>query len=459
MHTSIKYQTQYDEVTELPNRTGLISHISDENIRQQNNGLFGALIVIDAQQFSAINELDGNHKGEQLLSLIARRLEKLISVPDYVARLRGCEFVIVLSDLHSDREHAAQISMRFAEQIALTLKQPFNLTSEKLTLKFAYGITHFPSEGLQAEDILRQAAMAMKTAQDNPLSNISFFAKAIEEKINRTHQLQSKIRQGLDNNEFTLCFQPRTNSNGNLVGAEALCRWYQGNNTWVEPADFIPVAEESDLIIPLGEWVLLNAFTQLKHWVKTGLPQYFKTLSLNVSPKQLLQDNFIETIEQYLLQTDVDPSLIEIEITETVLVSNTELIINKLHELRRLGFRFAIDDFGTGYSSFQYLSILPVSALKIDQSFIVNLMQQHSQQLIVTAIINMGKSLNLEVVAEGVETQQQLDFLIDKGCSQFQGYLVSAPLTTIDFQKLLNSRKDKETKLQNSTIKLEKPNS
>ena len=459
LHTSIKYQTQYDEVTELPNRTGLITHISDKNIRQQNNGLFGALIVIDAQQFSAINELDGNHKGEQLLSLIARRLEKLISVPDYVARLRGCEFVVVLSDLHSDREHAAQISMRFAEQIALTLKQPFNLTSEKLTLKFAYGITHFPSEGLQAEDILRQAAMAMKTAQDNPLTNISFFAKAIEEKINRTHQLQSKIRQGLDNNEFTLCFQPRTNSNGYLVGAEALCRWYQGNNTWVEPADFIPVAEESDLIIPLGEWVLLNAFTQLKHWVKTGLPQNFKTLSLNVSPKQLLQDDFIETIEQYLLQTGVDPSLIEIEITETVLVSNTELIINKLHELRRLGFRFAIDDFGTGYSSFQYLSILPVSALKIDQSFIVNLMQQHSQQLIVTAIISMGKSLNLEVVAEGVETQQQLDFLIEKGCSQFQGYLVSTPLTSIDFQELLNSRKDKEIKLENSPNKLEKPNS
>ena len=263
----------------------------------------------------------------------------------------------------------------------------------------------------------------------------------------------------MDNNEFTLCFQPRTNSNGYLVGAEALCRWYQGNNTWVEPADFIPVAEESDLIIPLGEWVLLNAFTQLKHWVKTGLPQNFKTLSLNVSPKQLLQDDFIETIEQYLLQTGVDPSLIEIEITETVLVSNTELIINKLHELRRLGFRFAIDDFGTGYSSFQYLSILPVSALKIDQSFIVNLMQQHSQQLIVTAIISMGKSLNLEVVAEGVETQQQLDFLIEKGCSQFQGYLVSTPLTSIDFQELLNSRKDKEIKLENSPNKLEKPNS
>ncbi|WP_028867919.1 putative bifunctional diguanylate cyclase/phosphodiesterase [Psychromonas arctica] len=459
LHTSIKYQTQYDEVTELPNRSGLIAHISDENIRQENNGLFGALILIDAQQFSAINELDGNHKGDQLLSLIARRLETHISVPDYVARLRGCEFVIVLSDLHSDREQAAQISIRFAEQVALTLKQPFNLMSEKLTLKFAYGITHFPSEGLQAEDVLRQASMAMKTAQANPLNNISFFAKEIEEKINRTHQLQSKIRQGLDNNEFTLCFQPRTDSNNKLVGAEALCRWYQGDNTWVEPAHFIPVAEESDLIIPLGEWVLLNAFTQLKDWVDAGLPQSFKTLSLNVSPKQLLQDNFIETIELYLLQTGVEPSLIEIEITETVLVSHTDLIINKLHKLCGLGFRFAIDDFGTGYSSFQYLSILPVSALKIDQSFIVNLMQQHSQQLIVTAIINMGKSLNLEVVAEGVETQQQLDFLIEKGCSQFQGYLVSAPLTTIDFQKLLNNMKQKENKFENSTIKLEKPNS
>jgi len=442
LHSSIKYQAQYDEVTDLPNRTGLITHISDENIRQQNNGLFGALILINAQQFSAINELDGNHKGEQLLNLIARRLEKHMSVPDYVARLRGCEFAVVLSDLHSDREQAAQIAMRFAEQIALTLKQPMHLMSEKLTLKFAYGITNFPSEGVHAEDILRQASMAMKTAQTNPLSDISFFAKAIEEKINRTHQLQSKIRLGLDNNEFTLCFQPRTDRNGKLVGAEALCRWYQGNNAWVEPADFIPVAEESDLIIPLGEWVLNNAFTQLKHWVDAGLPQHFKTLSLNVSPKQLLQDNFINSIEQYLLQTGVDSSLIEIEITETVLVSHTVLIINKLHELRALGFRFAIDDFGTGYSSFQYLSILPVSALKIDQYFIADLMQQQSQQLIVSAIINMGKSLNLEVVAEGVETQQQLDFLVDKGCSQFQGYWVSKPLTSIDFQKLLETSKE-----------------
>ena len=436
-HQKIKEQTQFDEVTELPNRTQLLSQITQENMRTQHNGLRGALIFIDCNQYKTVNDLQGHYTGDELLYLIARRLEEHKSGSHFIAHLQGSEFVAILPDLHSTHEKTAEIALDFAKQLDVALKEPFEIANEALVLNCAYGITLFPSKDTEANDLLRQSAMAMKNAQDSQFGNISFFAKSIEDKIHRSHTLQSQIHHGLEHDEFSLVFQPRTDVEGNLVGAEALSRWFRGEHGWINPADFIPVAEDSDLIIPLGDWVIRTAFKQLKTWVDQGLPEHFKTLSLNVSPKQLLQKEFTESIEKHLLETGVDVSLIEIEITETVLVSHMDLVINKLNQLRALGLRFAIDDFGTGYSSFSYLSILPVSTLKIDQSFISNLLEEKNQRVIVGAIINMGKSLELDVVAEGVESQEQLDFLIEKGCNQFQGYFVGTPLAPKNFQTVL----------------------
>lgn len=441
IYEKIKEQTQFDEITELPNRKLLITQLEQENLRTQRNGLRGALVFIDCNQYKTINDLQGHYKGDELLYLIARRLEAHKSGSNFIAHLEGSEFVAILPDLHSTHEKSADIALSFAKELDLALKEPFEIGDEDLVLSCAYGITLFPAENTEADDLLRQSAMAMKNAQDSQFGNISFFAKEIEEKIHRNHTLQSQIHHGLEHDEFSLVFQPRVDVDGNLVGAEALSRWFRGENGWVNPADFIPVAEDSDLIIPLGDWVIRSALNQLKHWVEQGLPPHFKTLSLNVSPKQLLQKEFTESLEKHLLETGVSAELIEIEITETVLVIHKELVINKLHKLRSLGLRFAIDDFGTGYSSFSYLSVLPVSTLKIDQTFIANLLEEKNQQVIVSTIIKMGKSLGLDVVAEGVENKEQLAFLIKEGCNQFQGYFVGTPLANKNFQTVLANEK------------------
>lgn len=448
MHEKIKLQAQFDEVTELPNRAQLIESIAKEILRAKHSGLNGALIFIDCNQYKTVNDLQGHHKGDELLYLIARRLEKHNTEAGFIAHLHGSEFVLLLPDLHETNEQSAELVLSIAKEIDAALKVPFNIANEELVLSSAFGITLFPSANYTADDLLRQSAMAMKNAQDSQFGNISFFAKSIEEQIHYNHKLQHQIRRGLDNGEFSLYFQPRVDKQGNLVGAEALSRWYRGEQGWINPAEFIPVAEDSDLIVPLGDWVIRNTFVQLKQWCDNGLPESFKTLSLNVSPKQVLQKGFSDSVEKHLIETGVDAKLIEIEITESILVSHTDLIIKKLNKLINLGFRFAIDDFGTGYSAFSYLTVLPVTTLKIDQAFIDGLTEQHNQQIIVSAIISMGTSLKLDIVAEGVETQAQFDFLKEQGCHQFQGYFVGAPLANKDFQSVLNNEKHKNKKTE-----------
>ncbi|WP_019614521.1 bifunctional diguanylate cyclase/phosphodiesterase [Psychromonas ossibalaenae] len=433
----IKQQVQFDEITQLPNRSQLLVHLAQEAARAQHNELHGAVIFIECNQYKTINDLQGHFKGDELLYLIARRLEELKSGPDFIAHLQGSEFVAVLPDLHKDSEHAAEMALEFAQHLDKKLKEAFSIDSEDVVLSCVFGIELFPAVDSDANDLLRQSAMAMKNAKNNVLSNISFFAKEIEHKILARHNLQKQIHLGLENQEFTLYFQPRIDAHGQLIGAEALTRWLHGAQGWVNAADFIPVAEDCGLILPLGDWVIKSAFEQFAQWQKLGLPESFTTLSLNVSPKQLLQTTFVRSIERYLEETQIDPRFIEIEITENILVGHMDLVIDKLNKLRDLGLRFAIDDFGTGYSSFSYLSVLPVSTLKIDQSFIVNLMQDENQKVIVNAIISMAHALKLDVVAEGIESQEQLTFLTTCGCTQFQGYYIGTPLAKKDFQTLL----------------------
>lgn len=434
---NFSHQTRLDEVTKLPNRDQLLKHIKQENARAQHNDLHGALVFIECDQYKTINDLLGHFEADQLLHAVARRLEEVQTSPDFIAHLHGCEFVAIIPDLHQNRESAAEMALEFTKKLDEKLKLAFKIDDDEVKLSWVFGISLFPAQDTDSNDLLRQSAMAMKFSKKSQFSNISFFAKEIEQKIHERHTLQKQIHFGLEHDEFSLYFQPRIDANGLLVGAEALSRWLHCDKGWVNPAQFIPVAEDSGLILPLGDWVIKTAFEQLVKWQLLGLPETFTTLSINVSPKQLLQENFSASIEHYIEQTKVDPTLIEIEITEDVLLTHKVLVIKKLNRLRELGIRFSIDDFGTGYSSFSYLSVLPVSTLKIDQSFIVNLMQDSNQQVIVSAIINMAQSLQLEVVAEGVESKEQLAFLIEKGCTQFQGYLVGLPMSKQDFQTLL----------------------
>jgi diguanylate cyclase (GGDEF)-like protein/PAS domain S-box-containing protein len=433
----LSYQVQFDAVTQLPNQNQLLTNIEQESKRAEHNDRHGAIIFIECNQYKSISELQGNNQGEALLFAIARRIENAKTEPYFTAHLSGSEFVILLPDLDKNRDRAAEMALELTKSLDKELKQPFIIANERIMLSCAFGIELFPVIQCEAKDLLRQSQMALKFSKDNHFSNISFFAKEIEEKIQTRHQIQKEIHYALEHGEFSLYFQPRIDANGKLIGAEALIRWLHSTRGWINPADFIPIAEDSGLIYPLGDWIIKTAFEQLAKWQLKGLPDTFTTLSINVSPKQLLQAGFTDSIEYHLTQTLADTNLIEIEITESVLITHADLAIDKLNRLRKLGFSFAIDDFGTGYSSFSYLSVLPVSTLKIDQSFIANLMQDNNQKVIVSSIINMAESLNLEVVAEGVESEEQLQFLIANGCTQFQGYLVGTPMATEEFQTLL----------------------
>lgn len=431
------YQAQLDAVTELPNRNQLLAHIDNISSRAKYQNLYCAIIFIECNHYKTIHDFEGNYRGDPLLYDIARRLEKLKTGNELIAHLSGSEFVAVLPDLHKEQDKATEIALEFTQKLDRSLKDIFVIEGEEIILSCAFGIELFPIADCNANDLLRQSQKAIIFSDENHFSNISFFTKDIEDKIQKRKQLQKQIHSGLDNDEFSLYFQPRVDIEGNLLGAEALIRWMHGSQGWVNPSEFIPVAEDSSLILPLGDWILKTAFKQLADWQKIGLPDTFTRLSINVSPKQLLQVGFTDLIKQYVEETQVDANRIEIEITEDVLINYKALAINKINRLREIGFCFAIDDFGTGYSSFSYLSILPVSTLKIDQSFIVDLMHNDNQQVIVSMIIKLAQSLQLEVVAEGVETQEQLTFLIEKGCTQFQGYLVGLPMAKQDFQTLL----------------------
>jgi diguanylate cyclase (GGDEF)-like protein/PAS domain S-box-containing protein len=427
----------FDTVTQLPNLKQLLSQIEQENARAVQNNLHSAIILIECNQYKTIKDLQVDYIGEELLYAIARRIEKSNAGPYFIAHISGSEFVAILPDLHKNFEQAAEIALNLTKKFDHNLKGAFNIEGTEVMLSCAFGIQLFPVLDCNANELLRQSQKAIIFSDGNNFTNISFFTKEIEEKIQKRHSLQEKIIYGLENNEFSLYFQPRIDVEGNIIGAEALIRWSDNCNGWINPSEFIPVAEESGLILPLGDWIIKTAFEQLADWELLGLPKTFKRLSINVSPKQLLQVDFSNSIAYHLEKTQVDPNLIEIEITENVLLTHMELAIEKLNSLRKLGLCFAIDDFGTGYSSFSYLSVLPVSTLKIDQSFIANLMENNKQQVIVSTIIHMAESLKLDVVAEGVESNQQLQFLIDNGCTQFQGYLIGLPMAKKDFQTLL----------------------
>ena len=437
LHQNQDYFIHFDAVTQLPNRRQLLLNIDKECARSKRNKLFGAIIFVDCNQYKIITHLQGHFQGEELLFQIARRIEETKDKSDLVAHLTASEFAVLLPDLHNDREKAAEMAFDYTEKLNRSLRIPFTIEDETINLSCAFGIELYPLQDCNSNDLLRQASIALKFSEENLFSNIFFFSKEIEDNVNDRQEMQKQIDFGLQNGEFSLNFQARVDANGTLIGAEALSRWLHSDKGWINPTKFISVAEDSRLIYQLGDWVVRTACEQLAKWELLGLPKSFTTLSINVSPKQFLQIGFIDSIKHHLDVTQVDPKLIEIEITESVLLKHSDLIITKINELRALGLRFAIDDFGTDYSSFSYLSVLPVSTLKIDQSFIQNLMKDNNQQVIVSAIISMAKSLHLDVVAEGVESQEQLSFLIEKGCTQFQGFLVGSPVTKEEFQILL----------------------
>ena len=440
----VEHQASYDELTGLPNRRMFIGRLEQELVKAKRHGYMGALFFIDIDRFKVINDSLGHEIGDLLLKNIADRLKGCIRLEDTVARLGGDEFVVILSNPSGKSEEITQNALTVAEKIRTALDKKFQLNEKEVHSTPSIGIAIFPTQDTSsAEDLMRFADTAMYKAKNEGRNEICLFNSDMQNHVDERLLLEESLRSAIDREEFTLNFQPLFDNQNSIISAEALIRWQHPKNGWISPANFIPLAEETGLIISLGEWVLREACRQLKQWESTSdfrLPQ----IAVNVSPKQFRQSNFVFQVKQILAESGILPERLVIELTEGVVIADVYDTVKKMNALQSLGIRIAIDDFGTGYSSLTYLNTLPIDVLKIDQSFVRDISNDNNTAIIGT-IISMAKHLGLKVIAEGVETEGELEYLTSAGCSMFQGYLFSKPLSADSFAKFHIAQQEQNT--------------
>jgi len=434
----IEHQANFDALTDLPNRGLLLDRLFQALARCRRHSHVGAALYIDLDNFKNINDSLGHPVGDALLQEVARRLKKELREEDTPARLGGDEFVVLFSELTNNPEQAAQQAQVGAEKIQKAISAPYTINDHELLITVSIGIAMFPMENESYDDILRHADTAMYRAKDAGRNAICFFLPSMQLAAEERLKLQNDLRQALLRNEWRLQYQPQLDASGNIIGAEALLRWQHPQRGNVPPADFIPMVEETGQILPIGEWVLESALGQLKTWTNTIPDSSFQNLAINVSPRQFHQADFVIQIERILGETGAAPNLLTLELTEGILIENLEDTIQKMEALKRLGVRFSIDDFGTGYSSLAYLRRLPLDEIKIDRSFVRDITTDPGDANLIETIITMAKHLDLEVVAEGIETKEQLDFLREKGCRFFQGFYFSRPQSVEGFTELIS---------------------
>lgn len=427
----LNYLAFYDVLTGLPNRTLFMDHLKLASAGAKRHGTMMALHFLDLDRFKEINDTLGHHIGDQLLKSVAFRLQNNVRDTDTVARLGGDEFAIIQTDL-PNIEGAEQLAQKIIEATAA----PFNLEGNAVFTSTSIGITVYPLEDDNPEQLLKNADMAMYAAKSQGRNNFQFFSTTMNEEAHSRMHMQAGIRQGLEQDEFLLYYQPKVNlHNGRIVGAEALMRWRTAEGRIIPPSEFIPVAEDSGLIVPLGELALRMACRQNKAWQHAGLTPL--RISVNLSPVQFKRQNIIETVTAVLRETGLAPSYLELEITESLLMQNNRATVDALDWLRELGVQVSVDDFGTGYSSLNYLKQLPVDTLKIDRSFIDDIPNNADDIAITKSVISLGHHLNLRIIAEGVETAAQADFLLMHGCDEAQGYYFGKPVPPEEFEKML----------------------
>jgi diguanylate cyclase (GGDEF)-like protein/PAS domain S-box-containing protein len=430
----LTYLAQYDALTNLPNRRRLGACLEEAIAQAALLGRRAAVMFIDLDRFKNVNDMLGHGVGDQLLVQAAARLEACARRGDLVARLGGDEFAVVLPQLeaHHDSElDAAQVAGRIIE----TLAQPFHLQGQQLFVSASIGIASYPQDGASAEQLLKSADTAMYAAKNNGRNNYQFYSAALHEDTTQRAaqrlQLESQLRQALERGEFLLHYQPKLDlASGSVSGFEALLRWNHPQRGLVPPLEFISILEESGLIIPVGEWVIEEVCRQLRSWKAAGLPP--PPVAINLSARQLQQADLAAAIERIAGGAGVDPTLLEFELTESMLMTNPEAAVEILTRIKALGMRLSVDDFGTGYSSLAYLKRFPLDALKIDRTFVRDLPDDPDDAAITKAVIRLAHSLSLKVVAEGVENIAQLRELERYDCDEIQGYYISKPLPAAD---------------------------
>ncbi len=426
----------YDQVTGLANRRLLAEQFRKSIALSSRTHRKRALLFIDLDNFKTVNDTRGHHTGDLLLREAARRLESCVNPSDTVSRLGGDEFAVILEELHGSAEIAASQAMDVAETILDRLAQPYMLDSGESRSSCSIGITVFGDNQADFHHVLQQADIAMYQAKAAGRGVMRFFSPGLQAAVTARASLEEEIRSGIEKSQFVLYFQPQV-SHGKIFGAEALLRWRHPQHGLLTPGDFIPLAEESRLILPLGTWVLESACRQAAAWNARSQRSEI-TVAVNISVLQLRREDFVASVLDVVDRTGADPRSIKLELTESMLVDNAEDAIAKMTALEARGIRFSLDDFGTGYSSLSYLKRLPLSQIKIDQSFVRDILTDPSSQAIAQTIIALGSSLNLRVLAEGVETIEQRNAIELLGCYTHQGFLFGPPLPPEDFERLLH---------------------
>jgi diguanylate cyclase (GGDEF)-like protein/PAS domain S-box-containing protein len=426
----------FDALTRLPNRRLLHDRLQHALNACARNRSTGAVLFIDLDNFKTLNDTRGHAMGDLLLIEVAERLQTCIRTNDTVTRLGGDEFVVVLENLKEDPTQAAIEAELVGDKICQTLSQPYFLVDLEYHNTCSIGIGLFHDASVTVDELLKRADTAMYESKRSGRNTVRFFDPVMQAALENRAGLETDLRRALKERQFILHFQPQVDDSYRTISAEVLLRWQHPVLGLVPPAEFIPIAEESGLILPIGEWVLESACMQLKAW-ETSPVAHDIALAVNVSARQFRHPDFVDQVRRVLKITQANPQKLKIELTESLVLDNVEDSVRKMEELRHSGIRFSMDDFGTGHSSLTYLKRLPLSQLKIDQSFVRDIAEDANDSVIVQTIIGMARNLGLSVIAEGVETSEQLGHLQNYGCPAFQGYFFGKPVPVEDFTKLL----------------------
>ncbi|OIR10765.1 cyclic di-GMP phosphodiesterase Gmr [mine drainage metagenome] len=431
----------YDPLTDLPNRRLLIERLQQAFAFGMRSGQHGAVLFLDLDNFKALNDTRGHDVGDQLLTEVAKRLNKCVRDGDTVARLGGDEFVVVLESLSSAPDDAAAQADTAAEKIRDELSRPYLLADHTCHTTPSIGVVLFRGQQQSLDEVMKFADTAMYQAKTAGRNTIRFYDPVMQAAVEARAELEEDLRHALELRQLLLFYQIQMDNRNHPIGAEVLLRWQHPGRGLISPAQFIPLAEETGLIIPVGLWVLQTACAQLKTWQGDERARNL-TLAVNVSAKQFRHPDFVVQVQRTLAESGAKPGLLKLELTESIVLEDVEDAIAKMRELKEAGVSFSMDDFGTGYSSLQYLKRLPLDQIKIDQSFVRDIVTDSNGAAIVQTIIAMGEMLGLNVIAEGVETEAQREFLDLRGCHAFQGFLYGRPAPLQDFEARLREESD-----------------
>lgn len=426
----------YDALTALPNRRLLIDRYQHAILIAQRASTYCGLLFIDLDKFKTLNDTKGHDVGDQLLIEVAKRIQNTVRAGDTVARLSGDEFVVIIENLDASATVAYQQVSEVAQKLLAELNKPYYLSFFEFVTSASIGITLFNDNQLTFEDHLRHADTAMYLSKDSGGNTYLFYDQLTQESIEKSFALESALSLALTNQELYFNYQPIVNVDKQVVAAEVLLRWTHPTLGNVSPVEFIPIAEKTNQIIKIGHWVLAQACQQLKIWESDPVLSQIK-LSVNISAKQFLYINFVQELREILAKTDINPDQLKLELTETAVIDNIDDVINKMKVLKQMGVRISLDDFGIGHSSLVYLKKLPVTQIKIDQSFVHDVLTDSNDAAIIQMVLAVGKTIHCDIVAEGVEQIEQYDLLRSFGCDYFQGYYFSRPTDVASFERLV----------------------